>query len=109
MAHTHVQTLSTYRLFNKSTNTGMQYHAPTGAIFDIYKSKHGDIVTQFFIVEAHHVKCSQDEHVIPLAKIQWSPSSGKIAVLTFQPQYWNLEITEEDLVLRLKPMLLEYL
>ncbi len=101
-----LQTLSHYRLTQKSTPINALFTAFNGVKFAVLKSIHSTRIAHFYFVDPNW-KENNSHRVVPLAYVQISQKTGAIAFKILQPQKLRASPHFEQLKHQLKQFILE--
>lgn len=84
-----VETLSLYRLKNKSIPTDVTFTSPCGKKFVLLLSKPSEDITQYYVIDFFWESCEQAK-ITPLAHFLSSKKTGNIKQVSYQPKSCSL-------------------
>ncbi len=83
-----LQTLSHYRLSEKSTPINALFTTFNGVKFAVLKSTYSAKIAHFYFVDPNWKENNHNNRIVPLAYVQISQKTGAIAFKILQPQKW---------------------
>lgn len=101
------QTLSHYRLSEKSIPINTLFTAFNGMKFAVLKSIHSKKVAHFYFVDPNWKESGYHNKITPLAYVQMSQKTGAIVFKILQPQKWCTSPQFDQLKQQLKQFILE--
>lgn len=92
-----IKTVSIYRIKVKTLATNKAFLTGNGINFPIFVSKESRETIQYYLIDSNWEKTNNSK--IPIfAHLQISKASGRVKIITFQPEHWNLNIDIDDFI-----------